>query len=74
MAKVLSQKFSKSCAIGRSLFEIFRRFFLKKVWLLIIVPYVSVSRKLPVPSHNSALGACDIIVTSSEPQRLVFLL
>ena len=44
--------------IDRSLFQIFRRFFLRKVWLLIIVTYVSESRKLPVPSHNFGLGAC----------------
>ena len=41
---------------------------------MIIVPYVSKGRKLPLPSLNFDLGACDIIMTSSEPQKLVFLL
>ena len=74
--------FSESCQTARmeccgriiinsSLFQIFRRFFLRKVWLLIIVPNVSESRKLPVPRCNFGLGVCDIIVTSSEPQKLV---
>ena len=64
----------KSFITGRSLFQIFRRFFLRKAWLLIIVPYVSDSKKLPVPSRNFGLGACDIIMTSSETQKLNFLL
>ena len=29
---------------------------------------------MPVPSRNFGLGACDIIMTSSKPQKLVFLL
>ena len=41
---------------------------------MIIVLYVSKGRKLPLPSRNFDLGACDIIMTSSEPQKLVFLL
>ena len=32
------------------------------------------SRKLPVPSRNFGLETCDIIITSSEPQKLIFLL
>ena len=60
--------------IGSSLFQIFRRFFQRKVWLLIIVPYVSESTKMPVPSRYFGLGAWDIIIASSEPQKLFFLL
>ena len=60
--------------IDRSLFQIFRYFFLRKVWLLIIVPYVSESKKLSVLSRTFGLGAFGIIMTSSEPQKLVFLL
>ena len=60
--------------LDRSLFQILRRFNLRKVWLLIIVPYVSESKDLPVPSRNFGLGALDIIMTSSEPQKHVFLL
>ena len=56
-----------------SLFQIFRRFFLRMVWLLIIVSYVSESKKLILPSRNFGLGACDIIMMSMEPQKLVFL-
>ena len=41
---------------------------------MIIVLYVSKGRKLPLPSRNFDIGACDIIMTSSEPQKLVFLL
>ena len=48
-------------------------FFLRKVWLLNIVLYVSESRKLPVPSRAFGLGTCDIIMTSSEPQKLVLM-
>ena len=60
--------------VDRSLFQIFRRFFLRKVWLLIIVLYMSESRKLSVPRRNFDVEACGIIMTSSEPQRLVVLL
>ena len=52
--------------IDRSLFEIFQ------VWLLINVPYVSESEKLPVPSRHFGLGACDIIMTSLESWKLVW--
>ena len=48
--------------------------FLRKDWLLIIFPYVSESRKLPVLSRNFGLGACDIIMTLSESQKLGFWL
>ena len=63
----------KSFIIDRPLFQIFRHFFLKKVWLLNIVPYVSESRKLPVPGRTFGLGACDIIMTWSETQKLVLM-
>ena len=62
------------CPIDRLLFQIFRRVFLSKVWLLNNVPYVSGSRKLPVLSRTFGLGAYDVIMMSSEPQKLVFLL
>ena len=47
--------------------------FFSKFWLLNIVPYVSGSRKLLVLSRTFGLGDCDIIMTSSEPQKLVFM-
>ena len=47
--------------------------FFSKFWLLNIVPYVLGSRKLLVLSRTFGLGACDIIMTSSEPQKLVFM-
>ena len=54
--------------IDRSLFQIFRRFFLRKVWLLNVVPYVSESRKLPVPIRTFGLRGLwhhyDVIRTS----------
>ena len=74
--------FSESCQTARmeccgriiinsSLFQIFRRFFLRKVWLLIIVPE---NKKLPAPSRDFGLAACDITMTSLEPRKFVFLL
>ena len=54
-------------------FQVFRRFFLRKVWLL-IVPYLLNSKKLPVPSRAFGLAACYVIITSLGPQKLVFLL
>ena len=35
---------------------------------------MSQSRKMPVPSCNFGVGACNIIMTSTEPQKFVFLL
>ena len=58
--------------IDRSVFQIFRRFFLRKVWLLNIVPYVSEGRKLSVPSRIFDRGAC-VIIISLEPQKLVLM-
>ena len=57
--------------VNRSLFQIFRRFFLRKVWLQIIVPYVSESKKLPVLRRNFVLGA---FMTSWRRHRKLFLL
>ena len=59
--------------VGVSLFQIYCRFFLRKVCQLIIVSYVSESKKLPVPSRYFGLGACDIIMTSSESQKHVLM-
>ena len=53
--------------IDGALFQIFRLFFLKNVWLLNIVPHVSESRKLSVPSRTFGLGIFGIIMTSSGP-------
>ena len=59
--------------IDRALFQIFRRYFLRNVWLLNIVPYVSESRTLSVLSSTFGLGICGIIMTSSEPYKLVLM-
>ena len=56
-----------------SQFQVFRRFFLRKVWLL-IVPYLLNSKKLPVPSRTFGLAACHVIITTLGRQKLVFLL
>ena len=50
--------------VGRSLFPIFRRFY--------IVPYVSEIRKLHVPSRAVSLEACGFIMTSLEPRKLLY--
>ena len=63
----------KEFVLDKLLFKNLRRFFLRKVWLLNIVPYASESRKLPVPSLTFGPGACNIIMTSSEPQKLVLM-
>ena len=69
-----SKIYMKYCFYTRQVaISIFRRFFLRKVWLLNVVPYVSESRKLSVPSRTFGLEACDIIMTLWEPQKLVLM-
>ena len=47
---------------------------MRKVWLLIIVLYVSEIRKLFGSSCTFGLGTCDVIMSSPEPRKPVFLL
>ena len=60
--------------IGRSLFQIFRLFLLRKVWWLIIVPERILSQNHKMPTSQTWTTSCDVTMASSYLKKQFFSL